>query len=112
MIVPLWGVTEIAAPADALLASVRDANAGPALGQRMGFGFVLRDLVRRRIPVTLHLAGGRTLDGTIDRAGADHLDVALHEPGAPRRAENVTGYRIVPFTGVLAVRLASASDLG
>ncbi len=46
------------------------------------------------------------------RAGADHLDVALHEPGAPRRAENVTGYRIVPFTGVLAVRLASASDLG
>lgn len=112
VIVPLWGVTEIAAPADALLASVRDADAGPALGQRMGFGFVLRDLVRRRIPVTLHLAGGRTLDGTIDRAGADHLDVALHEPGAPRRAENVTGYRIVPFTGVLAVRLASASDLG
>ena len=38
--------------------------------------------------------------------------IALHEPGAPRRAENVTGYRIVPFTGVLAVRLASASDLG
>ena len=96
VVVPLWAVTDVP---------------GPALAQRMGVGFVLRDLVRRRIPVALHLEGGRTLDGTIDRAGADHLDVALHEPGAPRRAENVTGYRIVPFAGVLAVRLASASDL-
>ena len=111
VVVPLWAVTDVAAPIDAMLASVRDADPGPALAQRMGFGFVLRDLVRRRISVALHLEGGRTLDGTIDRAGADHLDVALHEPGAPRRAENVTGYRIVPFAGVLAVRLASASDL-
>ncbi|WP_454118123.1 hypothetical protein [Microbacterium lacticum] len=111
VLVPLWSIGEIAAPVDALLGSVRDAEAGAALGQRMGFGFVLRDLVRRRIPVTLHLVGGRTLDGTIDRAGADHLDIALHEPGAPRRTANVTGYRLVPFGGVLAVRVASASDL-
>ena len=55
--------------------------------------------------------GRRAALGGDGRCGADHLDVALHEPGAPRRAENVTGYRIVPFAGVLAVRLASASDL-
>lgn len=111
-VVPLSAVVGIGAPADAVLASVRDADGGPALAQRMTLGFVLRDLVRRRVPVTVQLVGGRMLSGTVDRAGADHLDLALHEPGAPRRAENVTGYRLVPFAAVAAVRLASASDLG
>lgn len=111
IIVPLWAIADVTAPADALLASVRGAEAGTALSQRMGFGFVLRDLVRRRIPVSVQIAAGRTLTGTVDRAGADHLDLALHDPGAPRRPENITGYRIVPFAAVRAVRLASASDL-
>lgn len=111
-IVPLSAVAGVSAPPDAVLASVRDAEPGPALDQRMGLGFVLRDLVRRRIPVSLLLVGGRALTGTVDRAGADHLDLALHDPGSPRRAENVTGYRIVPFAALLSVRLASAADLG
>ncbi|MFT4214777.1 MAG: hypothetical protein QM622_08375 [Microbacterium sp.] len=110
-IVPLGALTTIALPADALLASVRDADAGSAFVQRMGLGFVLRDLVRRRIPVTAQLVSGRTLGGTIDRAGADHLDLALHEPGAPRRAGNVTGYRVVPFAALSAVRLDADADL-
>lgn len=110
-IVPLWAVAGVGTSPDAVLASVRDADAGPALGQRMGLGFVLRDLVRRRVAVSVLTAAARTLTGTIDRAGADHLDLALHEPGTPRRAGNVTGYRMVPFATVIAVRLASASDL-
>ncbi len=111
-LVPLWALAGIVATADAVLTSVRDADPGPALGQRMGFGFVLRDLVRRRVPVSLQLIGGKTLTGTVDRAGADHLDLALHDAGAPRRAGNVTGYRIVPFAAVAAVRLTSAADVG
>jgi hypothetical protein len=111
-IVPLWAIADITTPADAVLASVRGADPGPALSQRMGFGFVLRDLVRRRIAVSLQLADGQALAGTLDRAGADHLDLALHDPGAPRRPENISGYRIVPFAAVRAVCLASASDLG
>ena len=71
----------------------------------MTLGFALRDLMRRRVGVTLRLAGGRSLAGTIDRAGADHLDLALHEPGAPRRAEEVSGYRLVPFEAIVWVRL-------
>ena len=110
-IVPLAALTGIGAPMDALLSSVRDADPGPALGQRMGLGFVLRDLVRRRIAVTVQLIGGRQLGGTIDRAGADHLDLALHDRDTPRRAENVTGYRVVPFAGIGLVRLAEASAL-
>ncbi len=111
-VVPLPAVVGLGTAADAVLTSVREAEPGPALAQRMGFGFVLRDLVRRRVPAVVQVVGGRTLAGTIDRAGADHLDLALHEPGSPRRAENVTGYRIVPFAAIAAVRLASASALG
>ena len=70
----------------------------------MSLGFVVRDLVRRRIPVTVHLVTGRALSGTIDRAGADHLDLALHEIGAVRRADQVRGFRIVPFAAVAAMR--------
>ena len=111
VIVPLHAVVALGAPIETLLASVRDADAGPAIAERMGIGFVLRDLVRRRIPVTLVLVGGASLHGTIDRAGADHLDLALHEPGSPRRASSVSGYRLVPFDALVAVRLAEPGDL-
>ncbi|MBN9178484.1 MAG: hypothetical protein J0I43_14120 [Microbacterium sp.] len=111
VIVPLSALTGIGAPMDAVLVSVREADPGPALAQRMGLGFVLRDLVRRRVAVTVQTSDGRELAGTIDRAGADHLDLAVHDRGAPRRAENVTGYRVVPFAAIVLVRLAEASDL-
>ena len=111
VLVPLWAIAAVTATAEAVLTSVRGADAGPALAQRMGFGFVLRDLVRRRIGVSAQLTAGRSLHGTIDRAGADHLDIALHEPGSPRRAENVTGLRIVPFTAIVAVRIDAPTAL-
>jgi len=60
----------------------------------------------------VHLTQGRVFAGTIDRAGADHLDIALHEPGAPRRAASVTGHRIVPFAGVAWIRLDAGASLG
>lgn len=110
-VVPLASVLALAPSADALLASIREAAPGSALAQRMTLGFVLRDVVRRRLPATVQLSDGRTLVGTIDRAGADHLDVALHEPGAPRRADNLTGYRIVPFPAVALVRLDAPAAL-
>ena len=76
----------------------------------MNLGFVMRDLVRRRVAVDVHLSQWRMLAGTIDRAGADHLDIALHEPGTPRRAGEVTGHRIVPFAAVAWIRLDPARD--
>lgn len=111
VIVPLAAIVEIAASADVVLQAVRDAQPGPMLTQRMGLGFVLRDLARRRTPVTVHTRDRRMLTGTIDRAGADHLDIALHDRGAPRRRGDVTGYRVVPFAGVCAVELDRPVDL-
>ena len=108
---PLSAALTVGTTAEAVLSSVREAAPGSVLAQRMTFGFVLRDVVRRRIPTTVHLTDGRALAGTIDRAGADHLDLALHEPGVPRRADNVTGFRLVPFAAVALVRLDAPADL-
>lgn len=106
VLVPLHGVLAWAPTAAAVLASARESpGADDALSRRMLFGFVLRDLVRRRIPVRVWLIDGRMPSGTIDRAGADHLDLALHDAGVPRRADNVTGYRIVPLEAVEAVQV-------
>jgi hypothetical protein len=77
----------------------------------MTLGFLLRDLARRRVPVTLHVTDGREYSGTIDRAASDHLDLALHEVGSPRRADLVTGHRIIPLSAVADVRLDSPAVL-
>ncbi|GAA1946377.1 hypothetical protein [Microbacterium deminutum] len=105
VLVPFDSMMCVGMPHPDLLLSARPSPARSALADRLTLGFVLRDLVRRRTPVALHLYSGRHLTGTIDRAGADHLDLALHEPGSPRRADAVTGHRIVPFRAVSWIRL-------
>lgn len=105
ILVPLFAIVGIRMSQPDLLRTARaDSVASSSLAGRMTFGFVVRDLVRRRAAVALQLSSGRGLTGTIDRAGADHLDIALHEPGSPRRAGEVTGYRMVPFSALAWLR--------
>lgn len=111
-IVPLLSIGSIGLAHADLLRSARPQPAErPSLTERMTLGFVLRDLVRRRVPVTVVTTRGRTLAGTIDRAGADHLDLALHDPGSARRATDVQGHRIVPFGAVAWVRMDGADRI-
>lgn len=110
-IVPLAGIRCIGLAYGELLHTARPLDARAGLSERMTFGFVMRDVARRRAPVSLGLLSGRVLTGTIDRAGADHLDVALHEPGAPRRAGDVLGFRLVPFSAIAWARLDAANSL-
>ncbi|SFR99569.1 hypothetical protein SAMN04487846_1285 [Microbacterium sp. cf046] len=105
IVVPFASIASIGLPHVDVLRSARPANASSTLANRMTLGFVARDLVRRRVAVAVHLMHGRVLAGTIDRAGHDHLDLAMHEPGTPRRASEVTGHRIVPFSAVAWIRL-------
>lgn len=77
-------------------------EASSRLTERIGLPFVLRDLCRRRTPVHLTTADGR-IHGTLDRVARDHVDLALHEPGSPRRQSEVHGYRIVPLERVLLI---------
>lgn len=111
IVVPLAAIVAIGMPHHEVLRSARPGASRSALSDRLTLGFVLRDLVRRRVGVAVHLTTGRALHGTIDRAGADHLDLALHDPGAPRRADAVTGHRVVPFATIGWVRIDGGSSV-
>lgn len=111
VLIPLAAVVAIGMPHADVLRTARAGTASPRLADRMTFGFVLRDLVRRRTPLTVTVLGGRALSGTIDRAGADHLDLALHDRGQPRRSDLVTGHRLIPFSAVVVVRLDASAPL-
>lgn len=104
LLVPLHAITGIDVDHGILLESLDDAAAHHPLRERMTLGFVLRDLARRRVAVRLDRSAGSELHGTIDRAAADHLDLAVHEPGEARRAAAVQRFTIVPFAALIAVR--------
>lgn len=114
ILVPLTAVAAVGLAHSDLLRSARGdrESTGSRLAARMSLGFVLRDLVRKRAAVTIAVVGGRRLAGTIDRAGEDHLDLALHEPGTPRRGDLVTGFRMVPYPALLTVRWDAAVPMG
>ncbi len=83
--------------------------AGPApgaLARRSSLGTALRSLAARRVAVVVHLQDGTTLEGTVDRVAADHIDLALHAVEEPRRRGSVVGVRAVPQPAIVAVRFA------
>lgn len=86
------------------LGAPRASDGHPSLSARLGLAFVLRDLCRRRRAVDLVLASGE-LHGTLDRIGRDHVDLAVHDRGVPRREQEVREIRIVPLAALLLVRL-------
>ena len=102
---PLAAVTGITTDHGMILASLDEPpTADSPLRERMTLGFVLRDLARRRVPVHISTHVGDDVHGTIDRAASDHLDLAVHDPGEARLARAVYGFRIIPFTSLVAVR--------
>jgi hypothetical protein len=74
-----------------------------SLAARLGLAFVLRDLCRRRAPVQVRTSRD-LLHGTIDRVGRDHLDLAEHEPGVPRRERSVRALRLLPVAEIVLLR--------
>ncbi|WP_022881599.1 hypothetical protein [Gryllotalpicola ginsengisoli] len=75
-----------------------------ALAARIGVGVPLRDLARRRVPVDVFALGHAVpVHGTIDRVGADHLELAVHERGAARRARAVTELRLIALSALARV---------
>ena len=105
LIVPLAAVTGIQVDHGALLDSLdEDAPVDGGLRERMTFGFLLRDLARRRAPLQLALRDGEQLHGTVDRAAGDHIDLAVHDAGEPRRARAVRAFRIIPQQAIIWMR--------
>ena len=93
----------------AAVAWVRDLSIrsdGPAAGitARLALGQALRALARDRAETTVLLRTAERLTGTVDRVGADFVDLAEHPLGEPRRAGAVQSLRTIPFTALAALR--------
>ncbi|HET6394631.1 MAG TPA: hypothetical protein VFG13_17530 [Blastococcus sp.] len=84
----------------------RTALPEPADGvrARLDLRRALRGLVRDRASVQLVLDDGATMTGTLDRVGADYVELAEHPADAQRRSEAVQGVRAVVIGAVALVR--------
>ena len=96
-VIPAWGVAAVIE----LGFGAREA-ASPS--ERLGFASVARAWARQRSVVRVLRTGAGPLDGTIDAVGADHLDLAEHDPGEPRRPEAVRRRLTVPLGAIAALR--------
>ncbi|HET6209177.1 MAG TPA: hypothetical protein VFD94_02280 [Jatrophihabitans sp.] len=74
------------------------------VGARLGLRHVLRLIARDRSAVRIQLREGGVLDGTLDRVGADFVELAEHPAGELRRRAEVTAMVAVPVAAIVAVR--------
>lgn len=95
VLVPLAGVVGVSG-----LSRAAAGDDGP-LARSLRLTVVLRGLARDRSPVLVHTVDGGTVGGTIDRVGADHLDVAVHPIDEPRRPGAVVAVRSIPVGAIL-----------
>jgi hypothetical protein len=77
---------------------------GGVVRARMDLRWALRGLARDRSAVQLVLDDGGVLTGTLDRVGADHVELAEHPADVPRRAEAVQGVSAVVIAAIAVVR--------
>ena len=105
---------------EGLIASTGRELGGLAL--RLDLRRALRGLARDRSPVAVAVtgwsggtagsgadsaygtAGSGEITGTIDRVGADFIEIAVHAAWEPRRAGTVRSVALVPLTAVALVR--------
>ena len=75
------------------------------VGARLDLRHMLRGIARDRSECLLVLVDGRTISGTLDRIGADFVDLAEHAPGEFRRPRDVGGC-MVPLAAIALLRRA------
>ena len=95
--VPIWGIAAVIDPAPGVLVAQRPS-------ERLGLTAIARSWARQRCSVRVVRINAVPLDGTLDAVGADHLDLAEHDPGEPRRPESVRRLATIPLGNVAAIR--------
>jgi hypothetical protein len=71
---------------------------------RLDLRRAIRALARDRASVQVLLEDGATVSGTIDRVGADHVELAEHAADVARRSDAVVGVRAVVLDAIVLVR--------
>lgn len=97
----------VQAVADIGRESAPPSDAGPVRG-RLDLRWALRAVARDRGSVRIVLDGGQEFVGTIDRVGADFVDLAEHAPGEYRRSAAVRRVQAVLIGAVVLVRTLPA----
>lgn len=101
-LVPLSAVLTVTGLPRAAAAEPEDP--GGAVARALDLRWALRGLVRDRAGVAVVLRDGTALSGTLDRVGADHVDLAEHPPGEARRVGAVRTVRLVPLAALAVLR--------
>jgi hypothetical protein len=119
---PDWLLIEESPGRDAVLAMRAvtaieglSAATGPAmtgLDLRLNLRHAARGLARDRSPVSMVVSGGvgepaglyTEITGTLDRVGADFMELAVHAPWEPRRNASVRSVVLIPLTAIVLIR--------
>jgi hypothetical protein len=75
-----------------------------AVERQLDLRRALRGLARDRATVQCLLDDGTAVTGTVDRVGADFLELAEHAADEPRRRGSVTAVRAIVLAAVAVVR--------
>jgi hypothetical protein len=71
---------------------------------RLGLSHALRGVARDRSAVRVHLTDGSIVDGTVDRVGADFIEIAAHAAGELRRRADVREVLVVSTSAIVTLR--------
>jgi hypothetical protein len=82
------------------LAAAPDAG---VVESRLGLRSALRAVARDRSVLRVSLRDGTTLDGTVDRVGADFVELAVHPAGELRRRGEVREVSLIPTAALVCV---------
>ncbi len=99
-VVPLAAVLTVGG----LTRLVADPADEGAVARRLGIAHVLRGLARDRSAVRIWLVDATVLAGTLDRVGADFVELAVHPVGEARRRGDVREVQVLPFAAIAGVR--------
>jgi hypothetical protein len=81
-----------------------DPESEGAVVKRLDLRHALRAVARDRATVSCVLVDGSTVTGTLDRVGADFVDLSEHAPDERRRAVTPRAVRSIPTAALAVVR--------